>query len=35
MVIHGMLIPIDRVSADRPFYSGKHHCHGMNLEVIG
>jgi hypothetical protein len=28
------LIPIDRVAADRPFYSGKHRRHGMNLQVI-
>jgi len=28
------LIPIDRVAADRPFYSGKHRKHGMNLQVI-
>jgi hypothetical protein len=28
------LISIDRVAADRPFYSGKHHRHGMNLQVI-
>ena len=25
---------IDRVAADRPFYSGKHKKHGMNLQVI-
>ena len=30
----GTLIPIDRVAADRPFYSGKHRRHGMNLQVI-
>ena len=23
-----------RVAADRPFYSGKHKKHGMNLQVI-
>ncbi len=34
MVIDGTLIPIDRVAADRPFYSGKHRHHGMNLQVI-
>jgi hypothetical protein len=28
------LIPIDRVAADWPFYSGKHEKHGMNLQVI-
>ncbi len=27
-------IPIDRVAADRPFYSGEHRKHGMNLQVI-
>ncbi len=34
VVINGTLIPIDRVAADRPFYSGKHRKHGMNLQVI-
>jgi hypothetical protein len=34
VVLDGTLIPIDRVAADRPFYSGKHKCHGMNLQVI-
>lgn len=34
MVIDGTLIPIDRVAADRPFYSGKHRRHGINLQVI-
>jgi hypothetical protein len=34
VVIDGTLIAIDRVAADRPFYSGKHHRHGMNLQVI-
>jgi DDE superfamily endonuclease len=33
-VIDGTLIPIDHVAADRSFYSGKHHRHGMNLQVI-
>jgi hypothetical protein len=33
VVVDGTLIPIDRV-ADRPFYSGKHRRHGMNLQVI-
>jgi hypothetical protein len=32
--VDGTLIPIDRVAADRPFYSGKHRKHGMNLQVI-
>jgi hypothetical protein len=34
VVIDGTLIPIDRVAADRPFYSGKHRRHGMTLQVI-
>jgi len=34
LVIDGTLIPVDRVAADRPFYSGKHRKHGMNLQVI-
>jgi hypothetical protein len=34
VVLDGTLIPIDRVAVDRPFYSGKHKKHGMNLQVI-
>jgi hypothetical protein len=34
VVVDGTLIPVDRVAADRPFYSGKHRKHGMNLQVI-
>jgi hypothetical protein len=34
VVIDGTLIPIDRVAGDRPYYSGKHKMHGMNLQVI-
>jgi hypothetical protein len=34
VVLDGTLIPIDRVAADRPFYSGMHKRHGMNLQVI-
>ena len=33
-VLDGTLIRMDRVAADRPFFSGKHRCHGMNLQVI-
>ena len=29
VVVDGTLIPIDRVAADRPFYSGKHKRHGI------
>ena len=34
VIIDGTLVPIDRVAADRPFFSGKHRRHGMNLQVI-
>lgn len=34
VVLDGTLIPIDRLAADRPFYSGKHKRHGMNIQVI-
>jgi hypothetical protein len=34
VMIDGTLTAIDRVAADRPFYSGKHRRHGMNLQVI-
>jgi hypothetical protein len=34
VIIDGTLIAIDRVARDRPFYSGKHRRHGMNLQVI-
>jgi hypothetical protein len=31
VIIDGTLIPIDRIAADRPFHSGKHKRHGVNL----
>jgi hypothetical protein len=34
LILDDTLIPIDRVAADRPYYSGKHRKHGMNLQVI-
>jgi hypothetical protein len=34
VIIDGTVIPIDRVAADRPHYSGKHKRHGVNLQVI-
>jgi hypothetical protein len=34
VVLDGTLIPVGRLAADRPFYSGKHKKHGMNLQVI-
>lgn len=34
LILDGTLIPIDRVAADRPYFSGKHRHHGMNVQVI-
>lgn len=34
VLLDGTLLPIDRIAADRPFYSGKHKKHGMNLQVL-
>jgi len=30
----GTLIPIDRVADQKPYYSGKHKRHGVNVQVI-
>lgn len=34
VILDGTLIPTDRLAADRPYYQGKHRCHGMNLQAI-
>ncbi|MFD9946809.1 transposase family protein [Nonomuraea sp. NPDC059023] len=34
VILDGTLIHTDRVRADRPFFSGKHRVHGMNIQVI-
>ncbi|WP_338485103.1 transposase family protein [Streptomyces sp. SCSIO 75703] len=33
-LLDGTLLPIDRIAADRPFYSGKHKRHRMNVQVL-
>ncbi|SEM64186.1 Helix-turn-helix of DDE superfamily endonuclease [Nonomuraea pusilla] len=33
LVLDGTLIRTDRVAADRPYFSGKHRVHGMNIQV--
>ena len=33
-ILDGTLIPIDRVHHQKPYYSGKHRRHGMNVQVI-
>ena len=34
LILDGTLIRTDRVKADRPYFSVKHQCHGMNVQVI-
>ena len=38
VIIDGTLLRIDRVGMasgrDRPFYSGKHKCHGVNVQIL-
>lgn len=34
VILDGRLLPIDRIAADRPFHSGKHKKHGMNVQVL-
>ncbi|MFF5504589.1 IS5 family transposase [Streptomyces roseolus] len=34
VILDGTLLPIDRIAADRPFYSGKHKKHGMNVQAL-
>lgn len=38
VILDGTLLRIDRVGMaggrDRPYYSGKHKCHGLNVQVI-
>lgn len=34
VVLDGTLLPIDRIAADTPYYSGKHKRHGMNVQVL-
>jgi DDE superfamily endonuclease/Helix-turn-helix of DDE superfamily endonuclease len=33
-ILDGTLIPIDRVADQKPYYSGKHKRHGVNVQVI-
>lgn len=34
LILDGTLLPIDRIAADRPYYSGKHKRHGMNVQLL-
>ncbi len=33
-ILDGTLVPIDRVFDQKPYYSGKHHRHGVNVQVL-
>lgn len=33
-ILGGALVPIDRVADQKPYYSGKHQRHGVNMRVI-
>lgn len=34
VILDGTLLPIDRIATDRPYYSGKHKRHGMNVQIL-
>lgn len=34
VILDGTLLPIGRIAADTPYYSGKHKRHGMNVQVL-
>lgn len=34
VILDGTVLPIDRIAADRPYYSGKKKHHGMNVQVL-
>jgi hypothetical protein len=34
VILDGTLLLIDRIAADRPYYSGKHKRHGTNVQVL-
>jgi hypothetical protein len=33
-ILDGTLVPIDRVHDQKPYYSGRHHRHGVNIQVV-
>jgi hypothetical protein len=34
VILDGTLIPSDRVAVDRPYYSGEHKRHGVNVQIL-
>ena len=33
-ILDGTLVPIDRVTNQKPYYSGRHHRHGVNVQIL-
>ncbi|WP_188194906.1 transposase family protein [Nonomuraea sp. SYSU D8015] len=33
-ILDGTLVPIDRLADERPYYSGKHQRHGVNVQIL-
>ena|SRR5437588_2394265 len=33
-ILDGTLVPVDRIADERPYYSGKHRRHGVNVQVL-
>lgn len=34
VILDGTVLPIDRIAADQPYYSGKKKHHGVNVQVL-
>ena len=34
VILDGTLLPIDQITVETPYYSGKHKRHGMNVQVV-
>lgn len=34
VILDGTLPPIDKITVETPYYSGKHKRHGMNVQVL-
>lgn len=34
VILDGTVLPIDRIAADQPYYSGKKKNHGMNVQIL-
>ncbi len=34
VILDGTLLPIDKITVDTPYYSGRHRRRGMNVQVL-